>query len=51
MHKYEKEFSWNIIYPNFNTAIRDFTDTKIVLNLNLPKSEIMDYIEKIKNKA
>lgn len=47
--KEEKEFSWSIIYPNFRTAIRDFTNTKIVLNLNLTKKEIIDYIEKIKD--
>lgn len=47
--KEEKEFSWSIIYPNFKTAMRDFTDTKIVLNLNLTKKEIIDYIEKIKD--
>jgi len=42
-------FSFSTIYPNFNTALRDFTDTKIALNLSLPKDEIVDYIEKIKN--
>ena len=47
--KNKREFSWNIIYPNFKTAIRDFTDTKVVLNLNLPKDEIIDYIKKIKD--
>jgi len=48
IHKDQKEFSFSTIYPNFRTGIRDFTDTKIVLNLNLSKSEIIDYIEKIK---
>jgi hypothetical protein len=47
--KEEKEFSWNIIYPNFRTSMRDFADTKIVLNLNLTKKEIIDYIDKIKD--
>ena len=49
IHKEQQEFSFNTIYPNFRTAMRDFTDTKIVLNLNLSKSEIIDYIEKIKD--
>jgi len=47
--KNEKEFSYNTIYPNFRMGIRDFTDTKIVLNLSLSKNEIIDYIEKIKD--
>ena len=46
--KNEKEFYFNTIYPNFRMGIRDFTDTKIVLNLSLSKNEIIDYIEKIK---
>jgi len=45
----KKDFNFNTIYPNFSTALRDFTNTKIALNLNLPKDEIIDYIEKIKN--
>lgn len=46
--KNQKNFSFSTIYPNFRTAMRDFTDTKIVLNLNLPIDEINDYVEKIK---
>ena len=49
INKDEKEFSFSTIYPNFRMGIRDFTDTKIVLNLSLSKAEIIDYIEKIKN--
>ena len=46
---HQEDFSFSTIYPNFRTAMRDFTDTDIVLNLNLSKDEIIDYIEKIKN--
>lgn len=49
IHKDQKEFSFSTIYPNFRAGIRDFTDTKIILNLNLSKNEIIDYIEKIKD--
>jgi len=48
IYNYQKEFSFNTIYPNFRTAMRDFTDTKVLLNLNLPLEEIKDYIKKIK---
>lgn len=30
----EKDFSFSTVYPNFKTGMRDFTDTKIVLNLS-----------------
>jgi hypothetical protein len=49
IHENQEDFSFSTIYPNFSTALRDFTDTKIMLNLNFSKDEIMDYIEKIKN--
>lgn len=48
IYKNQKNFSFSTIYPNFRTGMRDFTDTKIVLNLNLPIDEIKDYVEKIK---
>ena len=46
---YKKEIKLNIIYPKYKTALRDFTDVKIALNLNLPVNEIIDFIKKIKN--
>lgn len=46
--KNQKDFSFNVIYPKFKNAMRDFTDTKVALNLNLSESEIIDYIKKIK---
>lgn len=46
---YKKEIKLNIIYPKYKTAIRDFTDVKIALNLNLPVNEIIDFIKKIKD--
>ena len=49
IHKEKKDFSFSTIYPNFITAMRDFTDTKVILNLSLSKEEIIDYIEKIKD--
>jgi len=49
IHANQEGFLFSTIYPNFRTAMRDFTDTKIILNLNLSKDEIIDYVEKIKN--
>jgi len=46
--KEQRDFSFNVIYPKFEKAMRDFTDTKVALNLNLSESEIVDYIKKIK---
>ena len=46
--KTQKDFSFNVIYPKYKRAMRDFTDTKIALNLNLSEDELVDYIEKIK---
>ena len=44
-----KDFSLNVIYPNYRVNLRDFTNTKIALNLNLPKTELLEYVEKIKD--
>lgn len=44
----KKEIKLNIIYPKYKTAMRDFTDIKVALNLNLPENEITDFIKKIK---
>lgn len=49
VYKNEKKFKFNTFYPNYKTALRNFTDTKILLNLSLPKEEILDFIKKIKN--
>ena len=46
--KEQRDFSFNVIYPKFEKAMRDFTDTKVAMNLNLSESEIIDYIKKIK---
>ena len=46
---HKKNLKLNTIYPKYKTSIRDFTDTKVALNLNLPKKEIIDFIEKIKD--
>ena len=46
---HKKNLKLNTIYPKYKTSIRDFTDTKVALNLNLPKKEIIDFIEKIKH--
>lgn len=46
--KNQKYFSFNVIYPKFKTAMRDFTDTMVALNLNLSEDELIDYIKKIK---
>lgn len=47
--KSTKTVIFNSIYPKFSTAIRDFSDTQIILNINLPMNEIIDYIQKIKS--
>jgi hypothetical protein len=47
--EYRNEMKLNIIYPKYKAAVRDFTDMKIALNLNLPKNEIIDFISKIKD--
>lgn len=44
-----KDFSLNVIYPNYRVNLRDFTNTKIALNLNIPKTELLEYVEKIKD--
>lgn len=49
IHEDEKEFSFSTIYPNFNTPMINFTETKVELNLHLPEDEIIDYIKKIKS--
>lgn len=46
---HKKEIKLNIIYPKYKTAMRDFIDIKIALNLNLPVNEIIDFIKKIKD--
>lgn len=49
VNKEQKGFAFSVIYPNFKTPMRDFADTKILLNLSFSKDEILDYIEKIKD--
>lgn len=44
-----KKFTFNVIYPEFRIDMKKFLDTKIAVNLNLPKSEILDFVEKIKD--
>ena len=46
--KNQKDFSFYVIYPKYKRAVRDFTDTKVALNLNLSEDELVDYIKKIK---
>lgn len=46
--KNQKDYTFSIIYPKYNRAMRDFTDTKLVLNLNLSENELVDCIKKIK---
>ncbi|PHR69912.1 MAG: hypothetical protein COA66_13875 [Arcobacter sp.] len=48
LNKNKKEFTFNSIYPKFKTAMRDFTDTKVMLNIKLPLDELIDFITKIK---
>lgn len=47
--KYKKDIKLNIIYPKYKTAMRDFTDTNIAFNLNLPANELTDFIIKLKD--
>lgn len=47
--KYKKDIKLNIIYPKYKTAMRDFTDTSIACNLNLPVNELTDFIIKLKD--
>lgn len=42
------DFSFCTIYPNFKTAIRDFSTTKITLNLSLPEKDLLSFISLIK---
>jgi len=46
--KDEKQFTFNSIYPNYKTALRDFTDTKLYINLKLPQKELEAYLKKVK---
>ncbi len=48
-NKYKKDIKLNIIYPKYKTAMRDFTDTNIAFNLNLPANELTDFIIKLKD--
>lgn len=47
--KHKKDIKLNIIYPKYKTAMRDFTDTNIAFNLNLPANELTDFIIKLKD--
>lgn len=49
LNKNSNEFTFNSIYPNFTTALRDFTDTKVYLNLKLPFDELKAYLKEIKD--
>lgn len=42
------DFSFCTIYPNFKTAMRDFSTTKITLNLSLPEKDLLSFISLIK---
>ena len=44
----KKTFIFNTIYPNFKTAMRDFSDTKVTLNLSLPEKDLLSFISIIK---
>ena len=44
----KKAFIFNTIYPNFKTAMRDFSDTKVTLNLSLPEKDLLSFISIIK---
>lgn len=48
INKISHRVVFNTIYPRFSMPIRDFSDTQIILNINLPINEITDYIEIIK---
>jgi len=47
--KNDNEFSFNTFFPNFTVSLRDFTNAKIVVNLHLPKDELLAYLEIIKD--
>lgn len=44
----KKNFTFFTIYPNFKTAMRDFSDTKVTLNLSLPEKDLLSFISLIK---
>ncbi|MCT7583855.1 hypothetical protein N5U55_07010 [Aliarcobacter butzleri] len=45
----KNDFIFNKVYQDFYAPIRDFTNIELKLNLNLPKEELMNYLEAIKD--
>lgn len=45
----KNDFIFNKVYQDFYAPIRDFTNIELKLNLNLPKEELMNYLETIKD--